>query len=51
MLMHLSMASKAYGAVTEVDTVNCVNVMEHIRLIDFTYDFKFDGTIAYNLSP
>jgi len=50
MLMHLSMASKAYGAVTEVDTVNCVNVMEHIRLIDGTFDFRFNGTIAYNLS-
>ena len=50
MLMCMCMASKAYAAVTEVDTVNCVNVLEHIRLIDGTHDFRSNGTIAYNLS-
>jgi len=50
MLLCMSMARQTYAAVTEVDTVNCVNVLQHIRLIDQIVDFQFDGTIAYNLS-
>ena len=49
-LMCMSMASQTYAAAIEVDTVNCVNVLDHINLIDGNMDFQYDGTVTYDLS-